>query len=138
MKGAGRGAVSPRRLPEKACTVSPRLPSPVEYRWAAVVTAAGYSRAGGPFLIFYSVRSLLPPRLLGLAAAQWTETCFSLGRPFLGREEDGGASDVRESWRRRRLPVSGSAPLPVALLAPALGCAHPAALRTNPPVEITF
>lgn len=76
--------MSPRRLPEKACTVSPRLPSPVEYRWAAVGTAAGCSRAGGPFLIFYSVRSPSSSSAFGIGRRPVDRDLFLSGSPFSG------------------------------------------------------
>lgn len=138
--GAGRGARFPGRLPERRVLCPRGVPGREQVGSRGDRGGLFSSRGrggGGAFVIFYPVRSLLPlPRLLGLAAAQWTETCFSLGRPFLERAEDGRASDLPRGWRRPLLP----APRPCSWRC----WLRLSAVRTqrrrerNPPVEITF
>lgn len=113
-RGRGEGRASPK-LP-------PRLRTGGELRWPP---REDWTRAPAAFVRFLSVRSLLPPRLSGLAAAQGTQTLFQSGRP-LGAEGEvdpvgfGGEGGSRPQAPLFLLPAHPRPPRP-RLPAPALG-----------------
>lgn len=108
-RGRGEGRASPK-LP-------PRLRTGGELRWPP---REDWTRAPAAFVRFLSVRSLLPPRLSGLAAAQGTETLFQSGRPLgaegevdpVGFGGEGGFASSGSAFPLARAPPPAEAQAP--------------------------
>lgn len=128
----GEGREVSRATSRKACTVSARRPGREQVRSRGDRGGLFSSRGRGGGICHFLPGTFPPPSssAFGIGRRPMDRDLFLSGSPVLG--EGGGRSGQRFARWLAAAPSPGSAPLLVAPLAPAPGCAHPAAQRTNP------